>query len=119
MLLGIYLKDYFNFRKAYFKKIVLSKALLIPEFDWCKELENNRVERVCNLKSVQEISRFETIPKETAKHKLFGKAYESSFTIKQEKIIDFPYGYDEIIDWEEFQNHIFPIFHMSYLIQKI
>ena len=118
LLLGMYLKDDLKFRKAYFSKIVLSKALLTPDFDWCEEFKSNRVQRVCNLKSVQEISGIETVSKEVTAHKLFGKAYKSGFSINDEQIIELPYSYNEDIDWEEFQNNIFPIFHMSYLIQK-
>lgn len=118
LLLGMYLKDDLKYRKAYFNKIVLSKALLTPDFDWCEEFKSNRVQRVCNLKSVQEISGIETVSKEVTAHKLFGKAYKSGFSFKDEQIIELPYSYNEDIDWEEFQNNIFPIFHMSYLIQK-
>jgi hypothetical protein len=118
LLLGMYIKDELKSRKAYFDKVVLSKALLSSEFDWSKEINNNRVKRIWNLRSNQEDVITETISSDAKKHELYGNAYTKGFKSNNEEIIEQFYHYNGLIEWDEFQNNIFPIFHVSDLIQK-
>lgn len=118
-LVGKYLKEDEKYVKAIFDKIILSKTLLSSNFEWNKEIERHRVNLIINLRDKYDKSIItEKIPRKIEESPLFGKAYKTGFGFKNDNIIEHNYSYTKYVDYFQFQNSIFPMYHMAGIFKE-
>lgn len=116
-LLGRYLIDESNYIKANFDKIILSKALLKPDFNWSDLVKKHTVNFVINLLD-------KSAEKNISKHILrklkgdpfLGEAYICGF--KDESVLNYPYNNMGDLSSEDFKSNILPLYHMESVMQE-
>ncbi|MDU4589409.1 MAG: hypothetical protein E6240_07765 [Clostridium butyricum] len=113
-LIGKYFSNDELYRGAFFDKIILSKSLLTPNFNWERQLNSHRIKLVINLKdSANVINISEKMPKDIIKSDLYGQSYKLGFSNKYEKLIEYRYNYNVEMSSDHFKNDILPMFHIS------
>ena len=116
-LLGRYLIDESKYRKANFDKIILSKALLKPDFNWSDLVKKHTVNFVINLldKSAEKnISKH--ILSKLKRAPFFGEAYICGF--KDEGVLNYPYNDMGDLSSEDFKSNVLPLYHMEGVMQE-
>lgn len=116
-LLGRYLSDENNYIKAYFDKIILSKALLKPDFNWSDIIKKNRVKFVINLKDkLAEKNISQHILRKLKRDSFFGEAYIYGF--EDESVLNYPYDDMGNFSAEDFKNNVLPLYHMESVMRE-
>lgn len=118
-ILAKYFKDDNQWRHICFDKIILSKAMLNPEFDWKVEFDSLRINLLINMKDANNTSkRNEQFNKSVTKDALYGDACKLGFSKKYEKLMELKYKYNDMIRVDEFKNNILPMFHISEALKE-
>lgn len=116
-LLGRYLVDESNYIKANFDKIILSKALLKPDFNWSDLIEKQMVNFVINLKDkLAEKNISQHILRKLKRDSFFGKAYIYGF--EDERVLNYTYNDMGNFSGEDFKNNVLPLYHMEGVMRE-
>ncbi|OWR27275.1 hypothetical protein CDO73_23835 [Saccharibacillus sp. O23] len=118
LILGKYMKDS-QYREFEIDRIILSRSVLNRDYEWSTVIGDWAVNMVCNLRSKdRDFIISEPISKQTKNELLYGNAYKEGFRIKHSSLIEHTFQYFGPINWQQFNNIIFPMYQTAYLLKK-